>query len=384
MKNKRTYIKYLLPALLLLFCQAAYNQENSNPDFRFSGQLSGWGSFTPDASEEWQFGGRYIPEISFAYPLKQNKLLDFEGSVNIFGHTEFNKLKDIDGNGKIKPYRVWIRYSTTNSELRFGLQKINFGSAQIFRPLMWFDSMDPRDPLEMTDGVWGGLFRYYFLNNANIWLWALAGNNKQKGWELFKTGGQLRPEAGGRIQLPFKKGEAAFSYHFREAKLASLSLPESNAAEHRIGVDARADVVVGLWLEASWTHYNKNLDIISNQHLFTVGTDYTFGIGNGLGVTAEHMIYGLGRKALRPTENSHFTGLSLNYPATLFDTVTAMFYYDWKNHNPYTFVNWHRQLNSFSFYVMGFWNPKRYNVPGQTEFTGMAGKGIRLMLVWNH
>lgn len=52
------------------------------------------------------------------------------------------------------------------SELRLGLQKINFGSAQLFRPLMWFDKMDPRDPLQMTDGVWGALYRYYFRNNG--------------------------------------------------------------------------------------------------------------------------------------------------------------------------------------------------------------------------
>ena len=57
-----------------------------------------------------------------------------------------------------------------------GLQKINFGSATMLRPLMWFDQVDPRDPLQLTDGVWGVLGRYYFLNNANIWLWGLYGN----------------------------------------------------------------------------------------------------------------------------------------------------------------------------------------------------------------
>ena len=69
-----------------------------------------------------------------------------------------------------------MRYSSDQFELRLGLQKINFGSASMLRPLMWFDQMDPRDPLHLTDGVWGLLARYYFLNNANIWLWGLYGN----------------------------------------------------------------------------------------------------------------------------------------------------------------------------------------------------------------
>jgi hypothetical protein len=66
-------------------------------------------------------------------------------------------------NGDIKPYRLWARYSTSQLEIRAGLQKINFGSANILRPLMWFDQMDPRDPLQLTDGVWGILGRYYTL-----------------------------------------------------------------------------------------------------------------------------------------------------------------------------------------------------------------------------
>jgi len=53
------------------------------------------------------------------------------------------------------------------------LQKINFGSATLFRLLMWFDRIDPRDPLKLTDGVYGLLLRYYFHNNTNIWLWGL-------------------------------------------------------------------------------------------------------------------------------------------------------------------------------------------------------------------
>ena len=91
----------------------------------------------------------------------------------------------------------------------------------MLRPLMWFDKIDPRDPLQLTDGVWGLLARYYFLNNANIWLWGLYGNEKPKTWEIGKTN-QHYPEFGGRFQSPVPKGEAAVSYHFRMADTRGL------------------------------------------------------------------------------------------------------------------------------------------------------------------
>lgn len=94
--------------------------------------------------------------------------------------------------------------------------KINFGSASIFRPLMWFDKIDYRDPLQLTDGVYALLGRYYFSNNANLWLWTLYGNDEPMGWEKTPAVWQI-PEFGGRIQQPVPRGEAALSYHHREA-----------------------------------------------------------------------------------------------------------------------------------------------------------------------
>ena len=85
--------------------------------------------------------------------------------------------------------------------VRGGLQKINFGSANLLRPLMWFDQIDPRDPLQLTDGVWGILGRYYFLNNANIWVWGLIGNDQRKGWEVIPSV-KNKPEFGFRVQMP--------------------------------------------------------------------------------------------------------------------------------------------------------------------------------------
>ncbi len=362
-------------------------QTDSARSFRYSGQLSAWGQYAPDIELEGWLGARYIPQLDYKIPLAHKRLIDFEVSANIFGDMGFSPFDSISTDGKIKPYRVWARYSTDRMELRLGLQKINFGSAQMFRPLMWFDRMDPRDPLQLADGVWGLLFRYYFQNNANIWVWGLYGNDDPKGWEVIGTSNHY-PEGGGRVQLPVPRGEAALSYHFRVADASDLGayLPAASNAvgENRIGFDMKLDVVVGVWAEASWTHLNKNIDILTNQEMITLGTDYTIGIGNGLAATFEQLVYSNDRHAFGFANTTTFSGLSLSYPIGLFDNLSTMVYYDWTNQNLYNFINWQKQLNHITFYVMAYWNPKTYNIPTQTGSDRFTGKGIQLILVWNH
>ena len=122
-----------------------------------------------------------------------------------------------------------MKFSGDQFEVRAGLQKINFGSASMLRPLMWFDQIDPRDPLQLTDGVYVLLGRYYFLNNANIWVWALYGNDSRKGWEQIPSLKKV-PEFGGRLQLPVSHGELGTTYHYRVADASSVpNLPHGTS-----------------------------------------------------------------------------------------------------------------------------------------------------------
>jgi hypothetical protein len=373
-------------AFILIFT-SAYSQDDKS--FRYSGQLSGWAQYAPDISPEGWLGGRYLPQANYRIPLTNGRLLDFELSANIFGDAGFLSLDDVVSSGKIKPYRAWARYSTERLEVRLGLQKINFGSAQLFRPLMWFDQLDPRDPLQLTDGVWGALGRYYFQNNANIWLWTLYGSGSVKGWELFPSR-KRSPEVGGRVQAPVPSGETALSYHYRTAGVSALpgsAVPLSfeQTGEHRFGFDVRLDVVVGLWFETSWTKASRDLDIYTNQEMMTLGSDYTFGVGNGLTATFEQLLFSYDRRAFGFENTITFSGLSLSYPIGMLDNLQAITYYDWENRNTYCFLNWKRQFNHFTFYLMGYWNPQNYGLPGQSAGNNrFAGKGLQLMVVWNH
>jgi hypothetical protein len=353
----------------------------------FKGQASVWMNYNGANDLPVYAGGRYIPQVNSTLRLRNDHKIDFEASANINGSIGFNPFDTLNASGKIKPYRIWARYSSRQFEVRAGLQKLNFGSASLLRPLMWFDQLDPRDPLKLTDGVWGILGRYYFLNNANIWLWGLYGNSKPRGWEPSGTNKNY-PEEGGRIQLPVPKGEIAFTYHHRIAdtrNLPGLMTGFVKVPEDKLGFDMKLDLLVGFWLEGSWTKKNKDLGIFTNQEIINAGIDYTFGLGNGLYVIYEQLVAANDQKPFLFQNSASFSLLSLSYPIGISDNISGIVYYDWKNKNSYNFINWQKQFKSLTLYLMGYWNPKNYNIPAQGEGQNLfAGRGVQIMLVYNH
>lgn len=379
--QKAAYILTLTFFLAISWTAAAQDQ------LKFKGQLSAWTLFNGGLDLPVYMGGMYIPQLNYDLNLKNDRLIDFEASAILKGNFGFNPFDTIHPDGQIKPYRLWGRYSSQQFEFRIGLQKINFGSASMIRPLMWFDEIDPRDPLKMTDGVWGALARYYFLNNANIWLWALYGNDDPKGWELVGTNKKY-PELGGRFQSPIPAGEAALSYHYRIADtrtLGALVPAYEKVQQNRIGLDFKLDLTVGLWFEGSWINNNKELGIFTNQELFNAGVDYTFGVGSGLYLIFEQLLVANDEKAFKFQNTTNFSLLSLSYPIGIFDNISGIVYYDWTNNSLYNFMNWEHQFKHIVMYLMAYWNPDDYRVPLQDGAPYLfAGRGVQIMFVFNH
>ena len=371
---------------LLVFTTLSFSQ---GMHLSLENQVSGWGILNFSDPVQSQLGGRYLPTLSVIDSLKNNRKIDAEIAVNAYGILNFIG-NSLDGsNGKIKPYRLWARYSTPRFELRIGLQKINFGSASIFRPLMWFDKIDYRDPLQLTDGVYGVLGRYYFQNNMNIWLWSLYGNDEPMGWEKIPTEWKI-PEFGGRIQQPVPKGEIALSYHHREADFSELydTIPmadQTHFPENKLGFDAKVDLGVGLWIEYVAKHNDpSNIYTSEWETYFNCGFDYTFPLGNGLSLLTEYFRYNsidnLSGKGMKNT----FTGISVTYPFGLLNTISAVVYYNWEPQEWSRFVSLQRKYDYWSFYAMFFWNPDTYAIYSiKNDRNLFAGKGIQLMAVVN-
>lgn len=352
----------------------------------FENQFSGWTTVNFNDQTGFQLGGRYIPSFSISDSLKRSRSISAEVSLNAYGNYYIVGNGSSDWNGNIKPYRAWLRYSFPRLELRVGLQKINFGSASVLRPLMWFDRIDVRDPLQLTEGVYSFLGRYYFQNNVNIWFWTLYGNTDPMGWETVPTK-KRSPEFGGRIQLPVPKGEIAASYHHRRAEISIDTIYYFNEVfpEDRFAIDGKWDLGVGIWFEAVAKHNNVvNGWMPSWETYFNLGMDYTFGLGNGLNVITEYFRYGSNAQIPENGHRENFSVLSVNYPFGLMNTVSGMVYYNWNRQDWYRFISFQRKYDYISLYLMAFWNPDRFALYSITEDRNLfAGKGIQLMGVLN-
>jgi hypothetical protein len=372
-----------ISSFLFLLAFIAHAQDK----LEFKGQASAWINFNPNNELELWGGARYLPQLNLKFGEESKSLLDFEASANLNGTLGTHPFDTLYSSGKLKPYRLWARYSTEQWEIRAGLQKINFGSATTIRPLMWFDKLDPRDPLQLTDGVWGVLGRYYFLNNANLWLWVLYGNKNPKTWEVGETSHD-QPEFGGRFQMQVPKGEMGLSFHHRLSDTRSLGAKATFnglVPENRIGIDGKYDLGIGLWFEGVWMNKSKNIGQYTNQLMASIGADYTFGVGNGLNVVFEQLLFSYGEKPFQIKDPFVFSTLSMNYSLGMSDNLSAMIYYDWIYNGLYNIINWNHQFGNFTFYCMGYSNPKIYKIPlTANDINLFAGTGVQLMVVWNH
>ncbi len=377
-------MKRFIGFFVLVICFRTISFGNEGDTIIYKGQLSAWTNYNI-TTEKQAGGGRIIPQVNYLNRFSEKNLVDLELSANIY----LNCYSKNNPEGEFKPYRVWARYSSPQFEVRAGLQKINFGSATMLRPLMWFDQMDPRDPLQLTDGVWGLLGRYYFLNNANIWLWGLYGNEGPKGWEVFKTE-KGKPEFGGRIQLPIFIGEAAFTFHHRLSYYESFThdmfwSDYKNIPEYKLGFDTKIDWIVGFWVEGSRNLYGKDLERLIDHTLLNIGVDYTFGIGNGLLAVYEHLFIFYDQKPLFMNLEYQFSLFSISYPLGIFDNISTMVYYSWDMDEFYTFLNWQRTYNRISLHLMAYWNPENISLPQQNFSSNLfGGKGVQFMFVFNH
>jgi len=62
-----------------------------------------------------------------------------------------------------------------------------------------------------------------------------------------------------------------------------------------------------------------------------------------------------------------------------------MFYYDWDHRDWYRFMHWRRAYDNWSFHLIGFWNPEQFQLyQSQEETNAFAGKGLQMMVVFNH
>ena len=336
-----------------------------------------------------QIGLRYIPTWSLVVPWP-TALFDTEISFNIDSSFKRKHNGGNTTNFDFSSYRFWVRRSTDKLEMRFGLQKITFGPARLFRPLMWFDKIDPRDPLQLTEGVWGMRIRRDFPNNTNASAWGLLWNNEPKGWEIIPTK-KNNVEFGGRFQVPIWKGEIGFSGNNRIISRNDLptylqinTMPKATP-EVKAAIDGFFDIGVGLWFESSVVHANYGADFPNWQSMLTIGSDYTLSVGNGITVTGEHFMYSTDDKPFATNSAVQMTGLMAMYPIGLFDNLSGMVFYSWDAELAYFFFSWQRTYDDWTINLNTFFSSKSdESFSLNQSISDFSSRGIQLMLIFNH
>jgi len=385
----KAHFKTNIFLIMMIIACLLISQSCSALELDFSGQLSLWTMETRNRGDwENNTGIRYIPQLSIGKSLNDDAVLDTEISLNGFATTEKN---DENKNYELDLYRAKLRYATAQTETRVGLQKINFGPAQLLRPLRWFDRLDPTDPLQLTDGLYALRFRYDALNNAGIWLWALYGNKDPKGYERLSTV-TGKPEFGGRVHYPVLGGELAATLHTRRVDGSRYLIRDYT--ENRFALDGQWDIGIGIWFESVFQQQEIE-SLIPQQRtalstypwtkMTTIGMDYTFGLGNGLHVLMEHMTTVISQEFYHWNENEQITAFSLNYPVGTLDNLQAIGYYSWE-HNEYAqYLNWRRTYDNLVISLGLTHYPETIGNDGRFNFNpSKSGYGAQLMIIFNH
>ena len=357
---------------------------------RWEGQASVWGTINDTDSTNAQVAARYVTGLSISSDLGKSVSVDACVAANAYLESRFNyddRTRGTEDISEVELHRCYLRLAMPNVDLRIGLQRLNFGSAVLLRPLMWFDRLDPRDPMQFSEGAYGALLRVLFNNNANVWLWGLYGNDQTKGWEILPSI-ENRGELGCRIQYPVHAGELAFTYHHRETDLTSLlqpGLPTTTniSAEQRYAFDMRWDIEIGFWTEIVIVDRSSEFPLNRWQRFIDVGADYTLRIGNGVGVTGEYFEIGEPAEPFGSSNPAQFIAGAVDYSLGIADVVRGIFYNDIERRESYSFLAWIHTLDNWQFSLSGFWNPPASSLNYDSR-SMLAGKGIQITTTFNH
>ena len=262
-----------------------------------------------------------------------------------------------------KLYRGWLRYSTHSIEARLGLQKVSFGPAQVLRPLAWFDTIDPKSPMNQTDGVEAFRLKVYPSNSLAFWAWIMKGESDTLSW-------------GGRGELSTNLGEWGFTLHQDPTK-ASQNVGQSpvltSGSHYQFGVDYRYDGFIGFWFEgAGFIVDNQNMFNEDRFSLVTLGADYTLPLGGGLLIMSET----LRKNGWSSNNDSHsnqiISVLMASLPIGMIHNVIIISTLDWDENRIYNYLRWGSTYDRFSYNFMASTNPSS------------EGNSLHLMLIYNH
>ena len=286
----------------------------------------------------------YIPTISAYNKLSHDSMVDLEWAYRF----DRSFKGDSPEEHHEKLYRGWLRYSNQIIEARFGLQKVSFGPAQVLRPLAWFDTIDPEDPTDQTDGVEAFRLRFFPSNSLALWTWIMKSESDTLSY-------------GGRGEVSTSLGEWGFTLH--------QTPDESNT---QIGIDFRYDGFLGCWFEGAGS-LSESQNISEDRYaLITLGADYTFPIGTGLLIMSETLRIQEWSSKTDASSNRTISAFIAGLPIGMFHNIMLITKLDWDQNNTYNYLRWSSTYDHFSINCM-------VSIGPSSEVNS-----LELMFIYNH
>jgi len=173
--------------------------------------------------------------------------------------------------------RLYFRLSGEYTNFDFGLMRIPFGFGQVWGSS---DFLNPRNPLKpdaRPRAVLGTVFSWFPVDEIKLLLFFASAR------EAFANEGE-GSLAGISFDKHWDKASVQVLYSFEAPKTGS------DLGIHRAGLSAKADIEVGLFIDALYT-YNHQAETRLDGLSFSAGADYSFFDGS-LIILAEYLYNG--------------------------------------------------------------------------------------------
>ncbi len=168
----------------------------------------------------------------------------------------------------------------------------------------------------------------------------------------------------------------ALTGHFRTA-----DIEDTDYTEIRLALDGRWDFIIGMWFEAVAQESNTKQIEYPLQKQVTVGADFTFGLGSGLYVLAEHMFASASDRFTSTNQALNNSAISFSYPFGIFDSFRAVGFYSWQDEQFFQYYNWQRTFDDFALNFSFYSYPSNRTANLATPYSGY---GVQIMFVYNH
>lgn len=118
---------------------------------------------------------------------------------------------------------------------------------------------------------------------------------------------------------------------------------------------------------------------------YSVGADYTLGVGNGLSVLGEWFVLDNVETPAVPVPDLRLAAFTASYPLGPLNLFTGAYYRDVENRADFRVIEWRHTRDRWRLHVMGFWNPSDVRVfPSGPQTASLAGRGIQVIFVLSH